>query len=76
MIQIENLTQDQVDMLDHMWSLDSEEEYFEWYDALSVSDQKMADVLQRMILLAEADNLVEQTGYKDAASYLKKFALQ
>lgn len=77
MIQIENLTQDQVDMLDHMWSLDSEEEYLTWYDLLDESDQKQADLLMRMVILAEIDSvMIEFNDCKEAKDYLKKFALQ
>jgi hypothetical protein len=73
MIQIENLTEYQVEMLDHMWSLDSMEEYEEWYNLLDDEDQKLADSLQQMIILAEMDNLMGDL--KDANEVLKKFAL-
>lgn len=73
MIQIENLTEYQVEMLDHMWSLDSAEEYEEWYNLLDDQDQQLADSLQQMIILAEMDNLLGD--YKDAKEVLKKFAL-
>ncbi len=76
MIQINNLTPYQVEMLDHMWSLDTEEDYFQWYDLLDEEDQKLADSLQKMILLATVDEMVEQTKFKDAKQVLKKFALQ
>ena len=73
MIQIENLTEYQVEMLDHMWSLDSMEEYEEWYNLLDEEDQQLADSLQQMIILAEMDDLMD--GCKDAKEVLKKFAL-
>ena len=73
MIQIEHLTEYQVEMLDHMWSLDSEEEYAEWYDLLDEQDQQLADSLQQMIILAEMDNVMGD--FKDAKEVLKKFAL-
>jgi hypothetical protein len=73
MIQIENLTEYQVEMLDHMWSLDSLEEYEEWYNLLDDEDQRLADSLQHMIILAEVDNLLENC--TDAKELLKKFAL-
>jgi uncharacterized protein YukE len=73
MIQIENLTEYQVEMLDHMWSLDSLEEYDEWYNLLDEEDQQLADSLQQMIILAEMDDLMGD--YKDAKEVLKKFAL-
>lgn len=73
MIQISNLTEYQVEMLDHMWSLDTEEEYFEWWNLLEDSDQRLADSLQQMIILAEIDNMMDNC--KDAKQLLKKFAL-
>jgi hypothetical protein len=73
MINIENLTEYQVEMLDHMWSLDSSEEYEEWYNLLDEEDQLLADSLQQMIILAEMDDLMGDC--KDAKEALKKFAL-
>ena len=73
MIQIENLTEYQVEMLEHMWSLESVEEYEEWYALLDEEDQQLADSLQQMIILAEMDDLMD--GCKDAKEVLKKFAL-
>jgi hypothetical protein len=73
MINIENLTEYQVEMLDHMWSLDSLEEYEEWYNLLDEEDQLLADSLQQMIILAEMDDLMSDC--KDAKEVLKKFAL-
>lgn len=75
MIRIENLTEYQVEMLDHMWSLDTEEEFFDWYNLLEEEDQKLADSLQQMIILASFDEMVEATQFKDAKEVLKKFAL-
>jgi len=60
-------------MLDHMWSLDSLEEFEEWYALLDEEDQLLADNLQQMIVLAEMDNLIGDC--KDAKQLLKKFAL-
>lgn len=76
MIQINNLTPYQVEMLDHMWSLDTMEEYFEWYELLDEEDQKLADSLQTMVILATVDEMIDETNYKDAKQVLKKFALQ
>ena len=73
MITIDNLTEYQVEMLDHMWSLDSMEEYEEWYNLLDDEDQQLADSLQQMIILAEMDNLLDDC--EDAKQILKKFAL-
>jgi hypothetical protein len=56
-----------------MWSLDSVEEYEEWYNLLDEEDQQLADSLQQMIILAEMDNLMGDCN--DAKQLLKKFAL-
>ena len=76
MIKINNLSEYEVDMLDHMWTLETEEEFFEWYNLLDEEDQHLADYLQEMILLASAEEMIEETNYKDAKAVLKKFALQ
>ena len=55
MITISGLTKYQVEMLDHMWSLDSEEEYLTWYNLLDEEDQKMADTLMKMIIIESVE---------------------
>ena len=75
MIQINNLTPEQVEMLDHMWSLETWEDYENWYSLLDEEDQMMADGLQRLIVMEAMEDLVEETKYKDAKEALKKFAL-
>ncbi len=74
MIQIDNLTEEQVEMLDIMWSLDSMDDYFQWYESLDTYNQKQADLLQRMVILAELDSLITDN-LQDAKEVLKKFAL-
>ena len=73
MIRINNLTPYQVEMLDHMWSLDSYEEYQEWMDLLDEEDRILAESLSQMVILAEIDELVGEC--KEAKHVLKKFAL-
>lgn len=75
MIQIENLTIEQVDMLDMMWSLDSEQEFLDWYESLDTNDQRMADLLQRMVILAELDEQSLLGEMSEAKQMLKKFVL-
>ena len=76
-IQIENLTAEQVEMLDIMWSFDSAEDYLDWYHLLDAEDQEQADVLQHMIILETMDEMLEEVSdnYIDIKSYLKKFML-
>ena len=76
-IRIDGLTGYQVEMLDHMWSLDSEQEYFDWYNLLDEEDQNTADLLQRMIILATIDHAVPERArqYPEAMAVLEKFML-
>ena len=78
-MQIENLTQEQVEMLDFMWNeLDSEQEFLEWYDALDAHQQRMADVLQRLVILETIDNdmlLENNTSFAEANAVIDRFRL-
>jgi uncharacterized protein YukE len=72
-IKIHGVSKRQKRMLNIMWNLDSEEDYFEWYNSLDDNLQKEAELLQRLIIMAELDNEVRDT--TDAKELLKKFAL-
>jgi len=72
-IKIHGVSKRQKRMLNIMWNLDSEEDYFEWYNSLDEDLQKEAELLQRLIIMAELDNEVRDTS--DAKELLKKFAL-
>lgn len=72
-IKIHGVTNRQKRMLNIMWNLDSEEDYFEWYNSLDEELKKEAELLQRIIIMAEFDNQINDT--TDAKELLKKFAL-
>jgi hypothetical protein len=76
-IQLENLTPDQVEMCDLMWSFETAEEYLEWYELLDAEDQAQAEVLQRLIILESMEEMLTKVHgqYADARQYLKKFML-
>jgi hypothetical protein len=74
MIQIENLTPYQCEMLDAMWEMETEEEYFAWYELLDREDQLLAEALQCLIIMESMEPSVVDTTL--AARYLKKFQLQ
>jgi hypothetical protein len=74
MIQIDNLTPRQVEMLDEMWERESYEDYCAYLETLEPEDRKMAESLAQMVILAEMDNLVTEN-VQEAADVLKKFAL-
>ena len=73
MIQIENLTPEQVEMLDTMWELDSYEDYCNYLDSLSPEDRHTAETLSQMVILAEMDEMLGQC--VEAKEVLQKFAL-
>ena len=72
-VKIYSVSKRQKRMLNIMWNLDSEEDYFEWYNSLDENLQKEAELLQRLIIMAELDNTTIDT--TDAKELLKKFAL-
>jgi hypothetical protein len=75
MIQINGLTQYQVSLLDEMWACDSLEDFEEFMEALDPEDRAEAMRLQRMILLAELDEVVARSPMKEANEVLDKFRL-
>lgn len=77
-ITIDGLTRRQVKMLDVMWSLETEDDYFEWYENLTKPMQRQADILQRMILLAVADDMISEQSQdcQEAKEVLGKFTLK
>ena len=67
MITITGLTRRQKRMLNIMWDLDTEEDYFEWYNSLDDELQQEADLLQHMVILASMEeDLGDMTEAKDA----------
>jgi len=74
MIQIEKLTPYQCEMLDTMWEMETESEYFAWYELLDREDQLLAESLQCLIILESMEPTMVDTA--KAARYLKKFQLQ
>jgi hypothetical protein len=75
-MQIQGLTEEQVEMLDFMWSLDSLEEFEEWKAGLDRREQLLADTLQRMVLMATLDDVLEDvTKFPEAKQLLRQFQL-
>jgi len=72
-IQIENLTPEQIEMCDIMWSFETAEEYLTWYECLDSAEQRQADVLQRLIILESMEEMLNN--FADARQVLKKFML-
>jgi uncharacterized protein YukE len=60
-ITIQGVTKRQKRMLNIMWNLESEDDYFEWYHSLDEELQREAELLQRLVIMAELDNEVRDT---------------
>ena len=73
-MQINNLTQEQVEMLDFMWyELDTEEDYLNWYECLDSEQQAMADNLQRLVIIESIDeDMAKMTKFPDAEKIIQK----
>ena len=75
MISINGLTPKQVALLDEMWACDTWEDFEEFMESLDPQDRVEAGRLQRMVLLAELDEVVAQMPLKEAKEVLDKFRL-
>jgi hypothetical protein len=75
MIQINGLTAYQVSLLDEMWACDTLEDFEEFLEALDPEDRAEALRLQRMVLLAELDEIVSRSTLKEANEVLDRFRL-
>jgi hypothetical protein len=74
MITITGLTKRQKRMLNIMWDLDTQDDYFEWYYSLDKELQDEADLLQRMIVIESLDQDVKDV--TQASQFLKQFQLK
>jgi hypothetical protein len=75
MIEINGLTPYQVALLDEMWACDTMEDFDEFLETLDPADCAEAMRLQRLVLLAEMDNLVAKMPLTEANLVLDKFRL-
>ena len=57
MIYIEGVTPEQKEMLDIMWSLNSTDDYLDWYETLDTWDQQEADLLKLMLYYELSDQV-------------------
>jgi len=74
MITIDNLTKEQVKLLDIMWSYDDVEAYEKWKSSQTIDRQKLITTLEQLVLLADIDrNLEGKDSYPNAESVLSKF---
>lgn len=72
MMQIDGLTHYQFEMLEHMWSLKTKQEYDDWISLLDDEDLVMAQTLSTIV----AQECLEQEmnhNFPDAKQVLSKF---
>ena len=74
MIRIEHLSQEQYQMLDLIWSFNSQDEYLEWYSELDESDRQQALVLMRLMAYEVLEHKVD-TFRDQAREILAQFRL-
>lgn len=74
MITISGITKRQKRMLNIMWDLDTQDDYFEWYYSLDKELQDEADLLQRMIVIESLDQ--DAKDVTQASQFLKQFQLK
>jgi len=73
-MEINNLTEHQIDLLNAMWECDSLEELEEYIATLSPEDSVECERLQRMVLISALDDdLAAQTEFPDAMRELSRF---
>lgn len=72
-IKLEGLTAEQVELLDIMWEIDQEEEYFSWFEDLEPDVQQQVELLQRLLIMEAIDQTPIDT--TQARKYLQQFRL-
>ncbi len=72
MITLENLTPEQVEMLDILWSMTELSEVEEWQETLSEEEREMSESLIRLVILESMDRIIT-SDLSDAQEVLEKF---
>ena len=71
MIYIEGVTPEQKEMLDIMWSLESTDDYLDWYETLDTWDQQEADLLKMLLLYELSDQITNVDQAKEIINLVK-----
>ena len=74
-ITLSNLTAEQVEMLDILWSLREFSDVEEWQSTLEPEDKEMSESLIRLVILESMDNIIT-SDLSDAQEVLQKFTLK
>ena len=74
-MQINGLTEHQVELLDTMWAIEEWDDVESWMATLSRADRMEAQNLQRLVILEAFEELLDQGKYPDANRVIDKFRL-
>jgi hypothetical protein len=72
MITLENLTPEQVEMLNILWSMTELSDVEEWQETLTGEEREMSESLIRLVILESMDSIIT-SDLSDAQEVLKKF---
>ena len=73
-VTLTNLTPEQVDMLDILWSLENEEEFEAWHETLDDEESRMCETLMTLVVLEAWDDEITQD-LSSSRKLLKQFML-
>lgn len=74
-ISLSNLTAEQVEMLDILWSLRELSDVEEWQSTLEPEDREMSEALIKLVILETMDEIIT-SDLSDAQEVLQKFTLK
>jgi hypothetical protein len=74
-ISLSNLTAEQVEMLDILWSFRELSDVEEWQSTLEPEDREMSDTLIKLVILETMDEIIT-SDLSDAQEVLQKFTLK
>jgi hypothetical protein len=69
-----NLTEEQVEMLDFMWSLETLGDLHEWQSSLDAEQFNMSQILMTLVIQEAVEDLIMEN-LSEARTVLKKFML-
>ena len=69
-MQINGLTERQVELLDIMWEIEEYTELEEWMQTLDPAERAEAEALQRLVVLETFEELLDKGSYPDARRVL------
>ena len=69
-MQINGLTERQVELLDIMWDIEEYTELEEWMQTLDPAERVEAEALQRLVVLETFEELLDKGSYPDARRVL------